>query len=114
VRIQTKQSRSFGEKARSSAGWHVHDCDQILIVTSGSGIVAAEHEQHEMKMADVAHIKAGERHGTTSLARSSAARHNGDRCRPGPQASVIRYPQRAKRHGHQGRSNQAGSHRVIQ
>ena len=23
-----------------NTGWHIHDCDQILIVTSGSGIVA--------------------------------------------------------------------------
>jgi len=45
-----------------NTGWHVHDCDQILIVTSGSGIVAAEHEQREINVGDVAHIKAGERH----------------------------------------------------
>ena len=45
-----------------NTGWHVHDCDQILIVTSGSGIVATETEQHEIKVGDVAHIKAGERH----------------------------------------------------
>jgi quercetin dioxygenase-like cupin family protein len=45
-----------------NTGWHVHDCDQILVVTSGSGIVATEHEQREIKVGDVAHIKAGERH----------------------------------------------------
>ena len=28
-----------------NTGWHVHDCDQLLIVTSGSGIVATEHDQ---------------------------------------------------------------------
>jgi quercetin dioxygenase-like cupin family protein len=44
-----------------NTGWHVHDCDQILIVTSGAGIVATEHEQREINVGDVAHIKAGER-----------------------------------------------------
>jgi quercetin dioxygenase-like cupin family protein len=46
----------------SSTGWHTHNCDQVLIVTSGSGVVATEHEQHEIKVGDVVHIKAGERH----------------------------------------------------
>ena len=45
-----------------TTGWHTHDCDQILIVTSGTGIVATEHEQSEINVGDVAHIKAGERH----------------------------------------------------
>ncbi len=45
-----------------NTGWHIHDCDQILIVTSGSGIVATEREQREINVGDVAHIKAGERH----------------------------------------------------
>ncbi|MFM9848574.1 MAG: cupin domain-containing protein [Hyphomicrobiaceae bacterium] len=45
-----------------NTGWHVHDCDQILIVTSGSGIVATENEHREINVGDVAHIKAGERH----------------------------------------------------
>jgi quercetin dioxygenase-like cupin family protein len=45
-----------------NTGWHVHDCDQVLIVTSGVGIVATETEEREIKVGDVAHIKAGERH----------------------------------------------------
>jgi quercetin dioxygenase-like cupin family protein len=45
-----------------TTGWHTHTCDQILIVTSGSGMVATEHEQREIHVGDVAHIKAGERH----------------------------------------------------
>jgi quercetin dioxygenase-like cupin family protein len=45
-----------------NTGWHTHDCDQVLVVTSGSGIVATEHEQREINVGDVAHIKAGERH----------------------------------------------------
>jgi quercetin dioxygenase-like cupin family protein len=45
-----------------TTGWHTHDCDQILIVTSGSGFVATEQQQSEITVGDVAHIKAGERH----------------------------------------------------
>jgi quercetin dioxygenase-like cupin family protein len=45
-----------------NTGWHVHDCDQMLIVTSGTGIVATEHEQKEIKVGDVVQVKAGERH----------------------------------------------------
>jgi quercetin dioxygenase-like cupin family protein len=46
----------------ATTGWHVHDCDQILVVTAGSGIVANESEQREITVGDVVHIKAGERH----------------------------------------------------
>jgi quercetin dioxygenase-like cupin family protein len=28
-----------------TTGWHTHNCDQVLVVTSGSGMVANEHEQ---------------------------------------------------------------------
>src|SRR5258708_7122069 len=45
-----------------NTGWHVHDCDQILVVTSGSGWVATETERREIKVGDVAHVKAGEPH----------------------------------------------------
>jgi quercetin dioxygenase-like cupin family protein len=45
-----------------NTGWHIHDCDQILIVTSGSGLLADEKGQKEINVGDVAHIKAGERH----------------------------------------------------
>ena len=45
-----------------TTGWHAHTCDQILIVTSGSGMVANEQEQREINVGDVVHIKAGERH----------------------------------------------------
>jgi quercetin dioxygenase-like cupin family protein len=33
-----------------TTGWHTHDCDQVLIVTTGSGMVATEHEQHEINV----------------------------------------------------------------
>jgi len=46
----------------STTGWHTHDCDQILVVTSGRGIVATDKEEREITVGDVVHIKAGERH----------------------------------------------------
>jgi quercetin dioxygenase-like cupin family protein len=45
-----------------TTGWHTHTCDQLLIVTSGVGMVATEHEQQEINGGDVVHIKADERH----------------------------------------------------
>jgi quercetin dioxygenase-like cupin family protein len=49
-------------KQGATTGWHAHTCDQILVVTGGSGIVATEHEEREINVGDVVHIKAGERH----------------------------------------------------
>jgi quercetin dioxygenase-like cupin family protein len=46
----------------ATTGWHTHDCDQILVVTAGRGLVATEKEQREITVGDVVHIKAGERH----------------------------------------------------
>lgn len=46
----------------ATTGWHTHNCDQILVVTAGKGIVATEQEQAEIAVGDVVHIKAGERH----------------------------------------------------
>jgi quercetin dioxygenase-like cupin family protein len=46
----------------ATTGWHTHDCDQILVVTSGRGMVATEKEEREITVGDVVHIKAGERH----------------------------------------------------
>ena len=37
----------------STTGWHTHSCDQVLIVTSGSGMVATEREQREINVGDV-------------------------------------------------------------
>ena len=39
----------------STTGWHTHSCDQVLIVTSGSGMVATAHEQREINVGDVVH-----------------------------------------------------------
>ena len=46
----------------STTGWHIHDCDQILVVTHGEGVVANEEEEREIRVGDVVHIKAGEKH----------------------------------------------------
>ena len=46
----------------ATTGWHVHDCDQILVVTAGRGFAATETEQREITVGDIVHIKAGERH----------------------------------------------------
>ena len=46
----------------ATTGWHAHDCDQILVVTSGKGFVANETERRDITVGDVVHIKAGERH----------------------------------------------------
>jgi quercetin dioxygenase-like cupin family protein len=51
---------NFSEGA--TTGWHAHSCDQILVVTSGRGMVATDNEEREITVGDVAHIKAGERH----------------------------------------------------
>ena len=36
-------------KQGATTGWHAHTCDQILVVTGGSGIVATEHEEREIQ-----------------------------------------------------------------
>jgi quercetin dioxygenase-like cupin family protein len=51
---------NFGRGA--TTGWHAHTCDQILVITAGSGVVATEQEEQEITVGDVVHIKAGERH----------------------------------------------------
>ena len=51
---------NFGVGA--TTGWHVHDSDQILVVTAGRGVVANETEERAITVGDVVQIKAGERH----------------------------------------------------
>jgi quercetin dioxygenase-like cupin family protein len=46
----------------ATTGWHVHDSDQILVVTAGKGYAATETEQREITVGDIVHIRAGERH----------------------------------------------------
>jgi len=42
--------------------WHVHTADQVLIITSGEGIVADEKEEREVTAGDVAFIPANTKH----------------------------------------------------
>lgn len=41
---------------------HVHDGDQVLIVTEGEGIVATETQEYRVTVGDVVIIPAGEKH----------------------------------------------------
>ena len=41
----------------ATTGWHVHDCDQILVVTAGKGFAATETEQREITVGDIVHIQ---------------------------------------------------------
>ena len=59
---------NFGVGA--TTGWHVHDSDQLLVVTAGKGIVATDTEQREITVGDVVQIKAGERHWHGATANS--------------------------------------------
>ena len=42
--------------------FHAHTSDQVLIITSGIGIVATEQEEREVTTGDIVHIPAGEKH----------------------------------------------------
>jgi quercetin dioxygenase-like cupin family protein len=55
----------------ATTGWHTHDCDQILVVTSGAGIVATETEERSIAVGDIVHINAGERHWHGATAKSN-------------------------------------------
>ena len=50
----------FGKGA--TTGWHKHDTDQILVITSGNGIVANETNQVEVAVGDMVQVLAGENH----------------------------------------------------
>jgi quercetin dioxygenase-like cupin family protein len=51
---------NFGPGVRNRL--HVHDCEQVLIVTAGRGIVATESEQRTVTVGDVVLFAAGEKH----------------------------------------------------
>lgn len=56
---------NFSKGARTK--FHIHTVDQVLIVTSGTGIVATENEEVVVTMGDIIHFPGGEihRHGAT-------------------------------------------------
>jgi quercetin dioxygenase-like cupin family protein len=55
----------------ATTGWHVHDSDQILVVTAGRGFAASETDRREITVGDIVHIRAGERHCHGALADST-------------------------------------------
>lgn len=50
----------FGKGVRNKL--HIHDSDQILIVTGGKGFVANEYEKKEVGVGDIIFFPAGEKH----------------------------------------------------
>jgi quercetin dioxygenase-like cupin family protein len=51
---------NFGKGIRNK--FHTHDCEQLLIVTAGRGIVATEREKKVVMPGDVVLFSAGEKH----------------------------------------------------
>ena len=51
---------NFGRGVRNK--FHVHESDQILIVTEGKGIVATEEEQRVVSVGEIILFPAGEKH----------------------------------------------------
>lgn len=62
---------NFSVGARTK--FHTHTCDQVLYVTSGTGIVGTRDREVEISEGDTAFIPAGEvhRHGATDTAEFS-------------------------------------------
>ncbi len=51
---------TFRDGARNR--WHRHAADQVLVITTGLGILADEQTEHPIEQGDVVLIPAGERH----------------------------------------------------
>lgn len=51
---------NFGKGVRNK--FHIHESDQVLIVTAGTGIVATEEEERVVIVGDVILFPAGEKH----------------------------------------------------
>jgi quercetin dioxygenase-like cupin family protein len=51
---------NFGRGIRNK--FHAHDCEQILIVTAGKGIIATEKEERIITVGDIVLIPSGEKH----------------------------------------------------
>ncbi|MEM2513759.1 MAG: cupin domain-containing protein [Candidatus Bathyarchaeia archaeon] len=65
--IHPKNSKDFKVfivhfPAGNRTRWHVHDCDQILYIIDGLGIVANEKVQYEVTPGDFVIVPAGEKH----------------------------------------------------
>jgi quercetin dioxygenase-like cupin family protein len=48
--------------AGSRNKFHIHSCDQVLIITEGAGVVATDDEERAVRAGDVVLIPAGENH----------------------------------------------------
>jgi quercetin dioxygenase-like cupin family protein len=59
---------NFGKGVRNK--FHTHDCEQILIVTAGQGIVATKEEERVVNPGDVILFPAGEVHWHGATAES--------------------------------------------
>lgn len=62
---------NFGKGVRNK--FHAHDCEQVLIVTSGKGIIATENEEKVITVGDVVLIPAGEKHWHGAMAEDAFA-----------------------------------------
>jgi quercetin dioxygenase-like cupin family protein len=51
---------NFGKGVRNK--FHTHNSEQVLIITTGKGIVATETEQRSVSVGDVVLFQAGEKH----------------------------------------------------
>ncbi len=51
---------NFGKGVRNK--FHAHDSEQILVVTSGKGMIATEAEERVIEVGDVVIIPSGEKH----------------------------------------------------
>jgi quercetin dioxygenase-like cupin family protein len=51
---------NFGQGVRNR--FHIHDCEQVLIVTAGKGLVATESGERAVTAGDVVLFAAGEKH----------------------------------------------------
>jgi quercetin dioxygenase-like cupin family protein len=51
---------NFGRGVRNK--FHVHESDQVLIVTAGKGVVATEKEERVVSVGDIILFPAGEKH----------------------------------------------------
>ena len=59
---QTLQVSLIHFKSGNRTKWHTHDCEQILYVTDGKGVVATEKEEHVVTPGTIVHIPQGELH----------------------------------------------------
>ena len=57
----------------ATTGWHTHTTDQILVITSGNGIVANEEGQVHVAVGDIVQILPGENHWHGATATSNMA-----------------------------------------